>query len=117
MPNGRYGKGARLERAVVKHLKDLKYEAHRVAGSKGPFDVSATGWGKQLWIQCKTNGYVPPAEHDALLDLAAQYGTRPIIASRYPNGRGVWLREIYAHRGHSARPPLIEFDPLAGDPR
>lgn len=62
MPNKSYAKGYRLERAVVKHMEALGYEAERRFMSKGGIGEDVECWvagyedGVHYYIQCKADG-------------------------------------------------------------
>lgn len=85
MPGGAspYRRGAVFENEVVRHLRELGYFAIRSPNSKSPVDVIAIKHGSFL-IQCKRDGVFPPAEWNALYDMASNVGATPILASRAP---------------------------------
>ena len=55
MPNRRYAKGARMERAVKHALEARGYAVVRSAGSKSPYDLIAIDSQDVLLVQCKSN--------------------------------------------------------------
>lgn len=60
--SSRYDGGADLERAAKKLLEDNGYYVMRSAGSKGAIDVAAFKSREVVFVQCKTDGYLAPAE-------------------------------------------------------
>ena len=70
----RYDGGADLERAAKKLLEDNGYYVVRSAGSKGAADLAALKPGEVLLVQCKTDGYLDPAERVTFRKLALSVG-------------------------------------------
>lgn len=67
-----YARGARVEGRVVEILKSLGFEARRVAGSHGVYDVVAVSASHFVLVQCKsTEAKNPSGYEDALRRLAA----------------------------------------------
>lgn len=95
MPNREYEAGRRLEYEVVHYLTDSGYLAFRSPGSKGAADIIAMksvpgggGISDLLFVQCKKDGYIPPAERHALTVLAEQFGARSLVVGwSKPNPR------------------------------
>ena len=83
----RYEGGAELERAAKKVLEDNGYYVIRSAGSKGIIDLSAFKVGETLLIQCKTDGYLTPAERVSLRKLAMLLGVVCLVARWHKEGR------------------------------
>ncbi len=77
----RKAKGARLETAVVKDQRRIGRWAERVRQGQGtPVDVVALDKGSKLLIQCKADGWMSPAEREALTLESAQAGAIPLLA-------------------------------------
>jgi Holliday junction resolvase len=76
-----YVKGRSLEYRVKAQLERMGFFAVRTKRSLTAADVSAMRDGLNLLVQCKLHGYVPPDEWNRLVDLAAQAGAVPLIAS------------------------------------
>jgi Holliday junction resolvase len=85
-----YEKGRALEHRVRAHLREEGYEVLRTAGSKSKVDLVAIKTGQILFVQCKRSGALPPAEWNALWDLAAMVGAVPVLAEQLPRGRRYW---------------------------
>lgn len=83
----RYDGGADLERAAKKLLEDNGYYVIRSAGSKGAVDLVALKPGEVLLVQCKTDGYVTPAERIVLRKLALSVVATALVACWYKPGR------------------------------
>lgn len=85
-----YARGRDLEHRVRTHLREEGYEVLRTAGSKSKVDLVALKPGQILFVQCKRSGALPPAEWNALWDLAAMVGAVPVLAEQLPRGRRYW---------------------------
>src|SRR5215472_4006395 len=57
------------------------YWTIRAAASKGLVDIVAMKPGQTVFVQCKRDGSLPPAEWNALYDLAHTLGAVPVMAS------------------------------------
>ena len=82
-------KGDRLEYAVIRDLKDRGYWTRRAPASKFPDIVAIEPMMKEsrgpcrvVFIECKTNGRLDPAEWNELWDLAEAFDVEPVLASR-----------------------------------
>lgn len=100
MPGGSapYKKGARYENKVAGLLRGAGYLAIRPTGSKGArgeeasFDLVAFPLALHSFeivrlpflVECKTNGYLRPADKVALIELAERYGCVPVLAGKTP---------------------------------
>jgi len=99
-----YAAGTRFEHRVRDHYTDNGYQVVRSAGSKTKIDLIALKPGQILLTQCKRNGVLPPAEWDALVDLAAVLpGVIPVLAYAGPLGRGLYLSELLGPKIPRAR--------------
>lgn len=85
-----YARGRDLEHRVRSHLRDEGYEVLRTAGSKSKVDLVAIKPGQLLFVQCKRSGALPPAEWNALWDLAQLVGAVPVLAEQLKRGRAYW---------------------------
>ena len=102
MPNRNYQRGRAFEYRVKYHLEKLGYYVVRSYASKGLFDLIAAPpyppfeiymWPQSnfaLLVQCKTNGYIPPAERSALVEASKKYLGFIVIASKDKNGHIVF---------------------------
>lgn len=82
-----YRGGADLERAAKKALEDNGYYVIRSAGSKGAVDLAALKIGETLLVQCKTDGYVTPADRVRLRNLASSLRVTCLVARWHKEGR------------------------------
>jgi Holliday junction resolvase len=89
-PRSNYARGRDLEHRVRAHLRDEGYEVLRTAGSKSKVDLVAIKPGQILLVQCKRSGALPPAEWNALWDLAQMIGAIPVLAEQLTRGRKYW---------------------------
>lgn len=89
-PRSNYHRGRDLEHRVRTHLRNEGYEALRTAGSKSKVDLVAIKPGQILFVQCKRSGALPPAEWNALWDLAQMVGAVPVLAEQLARGRKYW---------------------------
>lgn len=100
-----YATGRRFEGKVRNHLRDNGYTVIRAAGSKGDskVDLVALKPGQALFIQCKADGALPPAEWDRLFDVAGWVGALPVLASNGLRGRGVRYDRLMGHKRRGVR--------------
>ncbi|WP_033307385.1 restriction endonuclease [Streptomyces iakyrus] len=89
-PRSNYARGRDLEHRVRAHLREEGYEVLRTAGSKSKVDLVAIKPGQILLVQCKRSGALPPAEWNALWDLAQMIGAVPVLAEQLARGRKYW---------------------------
>lgn len=75
-----YRSGAEFERAVRAHLIADGYEVIRSAGSKTKIDLVVFKPGQAVFVQCKRDGRISPAERVELLRLASYIGALPVVA-------------------------------------
>ncbi len=89
MPNSNYVRGRAFEYQIVKHFRDLGYEAFRTAGSHGKFDVVAVhpDHGSVEFIQCK----VVSSEADQRAFLKKFKKDPPLRPLRLPPGVHQWM--------------------------
>lgn len=92
-----YQIGRQFEYSTMSFLRKHGYYCIRSYGSKGVFDVIAVPPQINtlrdypqgtLLIQCKTNGYVPPAERERL--SACKYEGTAIIVYKDKNKKKAW---------------------------
>jgi Holliday junction resolvase len=103
-----YARGRALEHRVRTHLREQGYEVLRTAGSKSKVDLVALKTGQLLFVQCKRSGALPPAEWNALWDLARMVGAVPVLAEQLVRGRRYW--RLTARKDVPGRPqPMVEF--------
>lgn len=96
----------RLGRAVEYRVRDALikqgYYVMRSPASKSPIDLVAIKPGQVLFIQCKRGGALPPAEWNAIYDLATSSGAIPILAE-YPYPRTIRYWRLIARKDGSKR--------------
>ena len=76
-----YRNGSALELAAKRALEDNGYYVVKSGGSKGVADLVALKPGETLLVQCKTNGYLLPAERVQLRQLALRVGAVPLVVA------------------------------------
>ena len=81
-----YDRGAAFERQVVADLRGHGYIAERVAGSHSPADIHAFRSGRVVFVQCKRDGRLAPAEWNAFLDYCEIANAVPVLASKATGG-------------------------------
>lgn len=87
MPNANRVAGDYFERSTKAALAAHEWFVIRAAGSLGAADVVALrARSAPLLIACKTNGKLPRAEREQLIDAARKAGARPILACRERRG-------------------------------
>ena len=105
--------GIELERATVKELARSGWFAHQTgSGISTPVDVIAIrGRGRFIdtdsltWlVQCKTSGYVAPAERRALGELAEAFCSHAVIAYWHKDGRKARTVKFRDLEGNEVQP-------------
>jgi Holliday junction resolvase len=87
MPNSNRERGDYLERTTKAALAAHDWWVVRAAGSLGAADIVALrAHSAPLLIACKTNGKLPRAEREQLIEAAHRAGARPIMATRTRRG-------------------------------
>jgi len=84
-----YQVGKRFEDKTRNHLRSEGYDVTRAAGSKTKLDLIAMKPGQLLFVQCKRDGAIGPAEWGRLVELAGWVGAIPVLAVNGPRGYGV----------------------------
>jgi len=90
----RYTDGRRFEYAVRNDLTVNGYEVIRSAGSKTKVDLVAFKQGQCVFVQCKRDGKIRPAERTELLRLAALIDAVPVVAWKRPGAAKVLYAEV-----------------------
>lgn len=81
MPNRNYQAGRALEYKTAADLEANGYTiVCRAAGSHGRADVIAQKPGELLYVQCKADGKISPADRAALTAMAREVGAVPLVA-------------------------------------
>jgi Holliday junction resolvase len=75
-----YRAGRDFEHIVRNALIEDGYDVIRSAGSKTKVDLAAFKPGQALFVQCKRDGRISPAERTELLRMASHIGAVPIVA-------------------------------------
>jgi len=115
-----YATGTRFERKTRDDLRPNGYSVIRAAGSKGDskIDLVAIKPGQLLFIQCKSDGKISPAEWDRLWEVAGWVGAIPLLAANGPRGHGVTYTRLLAPKRRGARTQPCEpflLDQLAAE--
>jgi len=87
MSGANYRRGADLERAAKKYLEANGYYVIKSAGSKGVADLVGIKPGETLYVQCKLDGYLTPAERVSFRQAALASGAVPVVARWVKEGR------------------------------
>jgi len=75
-----YNAGRAFEHAVRADLTANGYDVIRSAGSKTKVDLAAFKRGHALFVQCKRDGRISPAERVELLRVASHINAVPLVA-------------------------------------
>lgn len=75
-----YRTGRDFEWKVRDDLSDNGYDVIRSAGSKTKVDLAAFKPGQAVFVQCKRDGKISPAERVELLRLAGHINALPVVA-------------------------------------
>jgi len=87
MSSANYRRGADLERAAKHYLEDNGYYVIKSAGSKGIADLVGIKPGEILYVQCKLDGDLTPAERVSFRQAALASGAVPVVARWVKEGR------------------------------
>lgn len=109
-----YRRGYDFERRVRKDMDDRGYIAIRSPSSKTPADVYCIGVGKVLFIQCKRNGVLNPAEWNKFLAYCESVGATPILAMTGKGGRGIVYKLITGYKEARKAQPMVDWVPEEG---
>lgn len=75
-----YSNGRDFEYRARDHFRDEGYDVIRSAGSKTKIDLVAIKPGQLVFVQCKKDGKISPAERHTLIRLAWSVGAIPVLA-------------------------------------
>lgn len=84
-----YRAGRDFEHAVRAALVSDGYDVIRSAGSKTKVDLAAFKAGQALFVRCKRDGRISPAERVELLRMARHIGAVPIVAWKQPRSTAI----------------------------
>jgi Holliday junction resolvase len=105
----KYRLGRQVEYRVRDYLRANGYVAFRSPASKSPVDIIGLKPGQVLLIQCKRGGSLPPAEWNALYDMALACGATPVMAETpFPRELRFW-RLTARKDGSKRRQPMEPF--------
>ena len=90
-----YRRGADLERAAKKYLEANGYYVIKSAGSKGVADLVGIKPGETLYVQCKLDGYLTPAERVSFRQAALASGAVALVGYWYKEGRSARRPAFY----------------------
>lgn len=76
----RYSSGREFEWKVRDDLAGNGYDVIRSAGSKTKVDLAAFKPGQAVFVQCKRDGKISPAERIELLRVASHIDAVPVVA-------------------------------------
>jgi Holliday junction resolvase len=113
MPSTAYERGRNFEYRVQNFFRKLGYVVTRSPKSKSPVDLFVIGHQIVLFVQCKVDGYLPPIEWNALLDMCAICGALPVLAAR--NGRKLELYRLLAAKDRRGPQPRIRLLALVNE--
>lgn len=109
-----YRAGRDFEHAVRTELISDGYDVLRSAGSKTKIDLAAFKPGQAVFVQCKRDGRIGPAERTELLRVAAHIAAVPVVAWKEtgrsqihywrltgpgPRDRQAWVPDFAGARG------------------
>lgn len=100
-----YATGTRFEHKTRDDLILNGFDVMRAAGSKGStkIDLIAMKPGQLLFIQCKSNGALPPDEWDRIVEVASWVGAVPLLAANGTRGRGVAYTRLLGPKRRGCR--------------
>jgi Holliday junction resolvase len=99
-------KGRAFEYKVRDYLRANGYWVMRSPASRSVVDMVAIKTGQVLFVQCKVNGRLDPAEWNALYEAAKLAGALPVMAERPGRGTIAWWCLLSPKRVAGARQPM-----------
>ena len=110
----RYAIAREFEYKVRDDMRRRNYIAIRAAGSKTPADIYAFDLERKVFIQCKTNGVMGPAEWNRFYRYCRSVGAIPVLAMRGHRGRGIVYRLLTGEKVAYHKQPMTEWIPEEG---
>jgi Holliday junction resolvase len=101
--------GRRFEYRIRDMLRANGYWVMRSPASKSPIDLVAIKPGQVLFVQCKVNGRLGPAEWNTLMDTAEAAGALPVMAERPSRGKARYWLLAKRKDGSGRRQPMEPF--------
>lgn len=107
-----YERGRRFEYAVRDDMRERGFIAIRSPASKSPADVYCMRSGMVVFIQCKTDGVLPPDEWNKFMDYCEKGGAIPVLAMQGNNNRGRVYKLMTGRKDGSRKPqPMVDWIP------
>lgn len=89
-----YRAGRDFEHAVRSALVADGYDVIRSAGSKTKVDLAAFKPGQAVFVQCKRDGKISPAERIELLRVAAHIAAVPVVAWKVTGRAAIYYWQL-----------------------
>lgn len=115
MSRSQYARARDFEYAVRDDMEKLGYVVVRSAGSRTPVDIYAFDAEIKVFIQCKTNGVLPPKEWNRFYSLCKSVNAIPILAMRNNKGRGIVYKLLTDYKEPHKRQPMADWIPTKGE--
>ena len=113
MPS-QYSRARQFEYKVRDDMTEHGFIAVRSPASKTPADVYCIGYETKVFIQCKTNGVLGPAEWNKFYAYCMSVNAVPVLAQRGKNGRGISYKLLTDWKVPRKRQPMVDWQPIEG---
>lgn len=116
MSRSRYARARDFEYRVRDDMANHGFIAVRSPASKTPADVYCIGVGVVAFVQCKTNGVLPPKEWNKFWAYCKSVDAVPVLAMRGVRGRIRYMLLTGPKEGRG-RQPMVDWVPIEGGRR
>lgn len=113
MASTAYARGRAFEYRVANHFRSLGYIVTRSPKSKTAVDLFVIGHRVVLFVQCKVDGVLPPAEWNELFDMCDQCSAIPVLIAR-ERRKIVCYQMLHRKRARGPQ-PRVRFTPLKNE--
>lgn len=109
-----YSRARNFEYRVRDDMAKHGFIAVRSPASKTPVDVYCIGYETKVFIQCKTNGVLGPAEWNKFYAYCKSVNAIPVLAQKGSNGRGISYKLLTDWKIPRKRQPMTDWQPIEG---
>ncbi len=114
IPRSNYMRARDFEYKVRDDMISRNFLAVRSPASKTPVDVYCFDAESKVFIQCKTNGVLPPKEWNRFYAYCRSVDAVPVLAMRNGKGRGIVYKLITGWKSPHKRQPMVDWIPMEG---
>jgi Holliday junction resolvase len=108
-----YRTGRDFEHRVRDLLERNGYLVLRSAGSKTKIDLACFKPGEALFVQCKRDGRISPAERASIVEAAAWIDAVPVVAYKHIGSSAIHLARLTGVGPKDREPWLVDIEGAA----